>query len=300
MGAQRSIGPAVRPTRRHTALRWLALALLGLFLTLSFVFILLPWERLRAPLVAQLEAATDLTVRIDRIEPTLLLPAPALGFYGTQLTLPDGSLFEIEELQLRPAFSLRWLQGTPALRFRLRSHQGDGDGTFFGGATPGARGRLSNLDLALFAQLWLPMDEPAAEGRLDAEFDLALRDGDWIGEAAWDARDGQLDLESLGFTLPYPIPYDLFSGALVLKPEGEIELLELVLDGGLFDARGAGSILALGGRGPGKIDILLALLLREKSLRPLVEQFGIELDAEGRTKVAISGSPRAPRFTPLP
>ncbi len=300
MGAQRSIGSAVRPTRRRAALRWVALSLLGLFLTLSFVFILLPWERLRAPLAAQLEAATGFTVRIDRIEPTLLLPAPALGFYETQLTLPDGSLFEIEELQLRPAFSLRWLRGDPALRFRLRSEQGDGDGTLFGGATPGARGHVSNLDLALLAQLGLASAKPSIDGRLDADFDLALRDGAWLGEAVWDARDGQLDLESLGFTLPIPIPYERFSGALQLTAEGDLELEDLSLTGELLDAEGAGSISALESRRPSQIDLRLELELREQSLRPLANQFGLELDAEGRTKVQITGSLREPRITTLP
>jgi type II secretion system protein N len=245
-------GPAARPR-----LVRLALPVAALLLTVVFSVALFPWQRLDARLVRLLEDATGAQVSVGDLGPGLGLAGPRIEAHDVRLRWPpEPAELALDLVRVRPAWSLSWLRGDPALHVELAGEVGRLAGTVWPGGQPAFDGRLQDVDPTRLPPRLLGGVFPPVTGRLSAEVELATGDGlRPTGRVALDARDGSLVVPGS----PVAIPFDALGGRLDLAPDGAARLEDVRLEGPLVSLSAAGRIGAAPawGRAPLELDVEL-------------------------------------------
>src|SRR5690606_25746155 len=177
--------PFSEPGPRRTA----ALAATFAALTLLFVVLGFPYERLAPRLEALLEMALGADAQVGRIEPGISRFLPQARAWDVDLRWPGGAQIHLDRGRARPAGGPPWLRGRPAFRIALRRGKADVDGTVRLGDRRGFAGRVSALPLDdLPLATWAP--GLLLTGRLDAEIDVHAGEQGAEGTATLSARDG--------------------------------------------------------------------------------------------------------------
>lgn len=286
LAARLAAGLSPRGARR---LQRLGIPLAALLLVGFFVLLGFPWDRVRDLVALRLGQATGSRVVMRQLGPTLFLLGPGVVARDVVASWPDGRRLELERARVRPAFSLAWLRGRPALGLDLAAPVGRTRGTLVTGPQPRFDGSVRGLDLAL-----LPLQQvlPGAslEGRADLEAALELRPDGPRGELQFVAQEGSLTIPGL----PLALPYTTLRGTLQFRDETALELESLVLEGPMLAAQASGSV----GRAPRLAMAPLALVLRlqasDASLRPMLASAGLRVGPDGSAEVQISGTPSQP------
>jgi type II secretion system protein N len=274
--------------RRALAIGAAAVALTSFFLVAGF-----PYDSLAPRAAAAIESATGAHVAIGRLDVVFAWFVPQLKASDVDVTWPGGQHASFQRLRVRPAWSLSWLGGQPALVVALRSQLGDLDGTVVGGAAPSFDGALRNVSLAL-----LPLQDLAAgtqlDGRVDAQVDVQMAEAGPQGTVHFDAKQGSLTLP----LLPIGLPFDTLRGDVVLGGEMLAKLSAFNLAGPLVGLTASGTI----GHSPALPLSPLALSARiearEPAVRSMLQSQGIALDASGAAAVEISGTLGDPQVVP--
>lgn len=265
---------------------FLALPLGCLLLVLLFSIAIFPYDRFRGAAAEQLRLATGAQVEIGALGGGLSIGGPALDASGVRLRWPDGAL-EVSEARVRPAWSLSWLRGRPALGISAESNAGRLSGTWWPGPEGGFSGDLRALDLGALPPA-LVGGPPPFEGRADAEIDLRLAAGRPVGGTLeLEAREGAL---TLGGQLPMAIPYESLEGQARFAEGGAVDLSDFALSGPVLAATGGGSVGAAPSVALAPLDLDLELEVVDGNLRPIVRDWGVRLDANGRARLRITGS----------
>jgi type II secretion system protein N len=256
-----------------------------LALILIFSVAIFPYERFREAAADQLRSATGAQVEIGALDGGLSIGGPALDASGVQLRWADGSSLELVRARVRPAWSLSWLSGRPALGVAVDSALGNVSGTWWPGNAGGFSGSLREVDLAGLPPSLLGGPPPLI-GHADAELDLRLEEGSPCGTVELEARGGSLSMQDL----PMAIPYERLVGQARLGEGGAIDLLDVALDGPMGAATGGGSIGAAPRFALAPMDLDVELEVVDANLRPMVRNWGVRLDGSGRARLRITGS----------
>ena len=273
--------------------RALAIAVAAVALTSFFLVVGFPYDRLAPRAAAAIESATGTRVAIGQLGLVFSWFVPQLKASDVDVTWPGGQHASFHRLRVRPAWSLSWLRGQPALVVALRSPLGDLDGTVVGGAAPSFDGALRNVSLAL-----LPLQDLAAgtqlDGRVDAQVDVQMVEAGPQGTVHFDAKQGSLTLP----LLPIGVPFDTLRGDVVLGGDMLVKLSAFDLAGPLVGLTASGTI----GHSPALPLSPLALSARiearEPAVRSMLQSQGIALDASGAAAVEISGTLGDPQVVP--
>jgi type II secretion system protein N len=270
-------------------LRWLGPPFAALVLVAFFVFLGFPWERVRDAVARAASAALGAEVRLAELRPALSLGGPAVAARGVSVAPPGGPTWRLDEVSLRPAWSLAWLRGRPALATDVRAPQGRLAGTFELGGEPGFDGRLEGVALAELP-LGDALPDLTLDGVADADVDVRATESGPTGSVRLAARDGSLALPGM----PLALPYASLAADVELGGDAVARLSRVALDGPMVALEGSGSVA----RGPSladsPLDFELRVEVREPGARPAVESLGIRVGRDGKGSVRVRGSLGAP------
>jgi len=277
---------------RSPARRALAVAAAYLALTMLFVVARFPVDSLTPRVAALASAATGAQVEIGRLDAGLRSLLPALQASDVSVTTPGGTRLRLDRARVRPAWSLSWLRGRPALAISLRAGESRVDGTVRLGPAPGFTGDLEKVDLRLLPASLLGDAGVTFDGRLDGTLDLQLGELGPEGDVKLHAADGSLTLPGL----PIGIPYQSIDAEATLGGDLLANLTSLAMDGPMLALHASGTV----GRGPTPSLAPLALEgrleVREPALRDLAASSGIALGPDGTADLAVSGTLDAPQL----
>jgi type II secretion system protein N len=278
---------AAQPPSRFP--RWLiraAYPIGGVLLTSFFIFLGFPYDQLAQRLSSSAEESMQMRVSIAEVSPHLGIAGPGLAAREVLAAPEGGRTIVLQELIVRPAWSLAWFRGAPAIHLDVTSEIGNGAGTIIVGSGGGFDGNLESVRVD-----YLPLEMLQAfeiEGLLDAEVNLHAateeEGGGLVGTVDFELRDGTFGTEDL----PVALPFDRLHGQLLFGDENFLTTSGVQIEGPLLE----GSIEGRVGRGqPGRQPLSMALVytVRDPELARLVGGVG-RPDKDGRSKLSISGT----------
>jgi type II secretion system protein N len=254
-----------------------------LLLTLVFFVLRFPYDVFRASLVGQLAAATGAELEVGRLTAGLSLGGPQLVAEPVTMRWPGGASAELTSAGLRPAWSISWLKGQPALHVDLEAPAGRLVGTLWPGEPLAFRGRVDELALEKLPPAVLDAAQGIAlTGLLDADVDLALPAGQPEGDLSLDLADGAFSAPGL----PVSIPFERFRATLGLR-EGALEVESASLEGPMIAGSATGKVVLTADPG---LDLSVEAQVTDPGVRQMVAPMGVRLDAEGKAKLAVRGT----------
>jgi type II secretion system protein N len=267
--------------------RVVAIPVAGVLLFLFFLHLGFPYDRLAGRVAALLGRATHSEIEIAMLAPKLSLGGPGISATGVRAVTRDGTRIELERAFLRPAWSLAWLRGNPAVYLDLASSLGEAKGV----ATlrvPGFHGTLRGIDLAR-----LPLEGAlpgaALSGKADLDLDLELAEGRPRGETRLAAGEGSLALPGL----PMELPFSSLAAELAFGGARIAEISSLNLKGPLLSATAKGKL--------GQAEQIAAAPLQldvELTAQPAIagslQAVGISTGPDGKAHFQITGTPAQP------
>jgi type II secretion system protein N len=256
-------------------------------LTAFFVFLGFPYDLLAVRLGNAAESALDVRLRIGALSPHVGFSGFGLAASEVLAGVEGGRTIAIERLVLRPAWSLAWFRGMPAIHLDVTSEIGAGDGTVIVGATGGFEGRLESVRLADLPVAML--QSLGVDGVLDADVDLhavpAETGGGLVGTVDFELREGTLSAEGL----PMALPFDRLHGALRFGEEAYVQVSGVQLEGPLI----AGTIEGQVGRAPTSaerpLSLQVAYVVHDEGLKGMFRSVGTPA-ADGSNRLSVSGT----------
>lgn len=260
----------------------------GVLLLTFFIYLGFPYHKLGDRIATEIQRSSGVRIDFEDIGASLQLVAPGIEATGVRATLSDGSSYRIERAMLRPAWSLAWFRGTPAVYAEVESELGGAAGTLLLGEAGGWSGELSQVAVG---RIPIPPLEAVGniDGRLDATIDLVLAEAGPEGSIEFAATEGSVGLAKF----PMDIPFETLSGELSFGGEAFISIERLELDGPMLTASLTGKVLqaASFAQAPMRLE---AELTAEPNLRPAFKNAGVRVDREGNSKVRITGTVESP------
>jgi len=260
----------------------------GVLLVAFFVYLGFPYHKLGDRIATEIQRNSGVRIVFEDIGASLQLAAPGIEATGVRATLSDGRSYRIERAMLRPAWSLAWFRGLPAVYAEVESELGSAAGTLLIGAAGGWSGELSQVAIGR-----VPIPPLAAvgniDGRLDASIDLMLAEAGPEGSIDFTVTEGSVGLAKF----PMDIPFETLSGELILGGENILAIERLELDGPMLTASLTGQVLqaASFAEAPMRLEVELTA---EPNLRPAIKNAGVRIDREGKSKVRITGTVESP------
>jgi type II secretion system protein N len=266
-------------------LRGLAFAALGAIALLLLALATFPFDRLGSAVAAQIQRETRIAASFDTVDAHLTLRGPVLAATGVTLAWPTGEVLRLDSLDVRVARPSAWLRGVPTAHVATRTKFGSFSGVV---SRDRVAGRLTGLDPARLPQAWFGEGGSLVAGPVDADVDLEHVAAQWTGRVLLDGESGSLALPGS----PVAIPYERLRADARLDPIGTLQIVSLELEGPLVSAHARGEVGA-GYAGPatGPIAIEAEVGRLDPALVPIVEQYGVTLDADGAGRLTISGTP---------
>jgi len=260
----------------------------GLFLIFFFMYLRFPYDRLAEVIETRVGNATGLRLELFDLGPSLQLLGPGIGARDVRVTRSDGAVLTFERARLRPAWSLSWLLGDPALHLALEGEPGAADGTLTLGAAPRWSGDLIDLDLDLIAADAVAPGTTLA-GRADATVDIALAESGPEGTLRLFAREGSLEHPAL----PMVVPFDAIEGEVVLGGEHRVEIVSLELQSPLVSGSLAGTLghSATPETAPLRLEGSFTV---SGSIRGALNAQGVGIGNSGVVEFVVMGTPAAP------
>jgi len=280
MQAQR-LASRRRSGGRRSALAFGIVLLLAVFLAARF-----PYRRLLPPLLGAASAATGADVQVADLGLGVGLGGPELVASGVVLRWPTAADVSLDEVRVRPAWSLSWLRGAPLWHVAARG----APGSFHGVVSP-LRVEGGWTDVDTDALPWVVLGAVAPlHGRLSGDVALAQADGAWSGSASVAGGEGSVDLPGL----PVAIPFVSLAAQLAVAP-AQLTLSSARLEGPLVTANVAGTATAAGGAfSVWPLDLDVEIEQVDPALRSYLGPLGIPVDGQGHARLRVTGSLSAP------
>ena len=279
--------PAGRLPRPVT---FLGVPFAGLVLTLFFIFLGFPYDLLALRVSQLAEESGQMTLRIGELSPHLGLAGP--GFRATDLLAGsrDGPSLHFDDAVVRPAWSLSWLGGTPALYVELESQVGNAAGVITLGDSPGWKGELRGIELSEIprGQALMVVD---LSGRLDAEIDAQWLPGaegrrDIAGSLRFEAHDGFVSTDDM----PFEIPYDLLQGEITLGGDHFALVESFSVEGPVVSLEAHGTVGQARELSQRPLDLEISYKMESAEIKSMLRGFGLRLAPSGAGTVKIAGT----------
>jgi type II secretion system protein N len=282
--------PRRRPRAAGPALRagWIALGCA--LLTVFFFAVRFPYERFRAPLAALVAAASGAEVQLGTLGGGLGLGGITLEAAPVTLLWPTGARLELAGAAVRPAWSLSWLRGRPALHVDLRAAAGRLRGTVWPGPPLAFAGGVRGLAIEQLPPELLSAGQGfALTGSLDADVELAEGDAGLGGTLDLDVREGAFSAPGS----PVSIPFTALRAELGIDPTA-LRVASATLEGPMIGGSAAGRVGLVPDPAQGALDLQVELQAADPSVRQLLSPLGVRLDGQGRGRLHLQGTVARP------
>ncbi len=261
----------------------------AVLLTLFFVLIGFPYDRVRDVVAAKASQALHAQIRVAELGPTVSLFGPGISAKGLDVVLASGEKWSLESASVRPAWSTSWLRGRPSLHVDLTASQGRAVGTLLLGAEPGFDGEIHEVDLAK-----LPLENALAglsfDGVANADVDLRQTAAGPRGSIDLDAKGGSVALPGM----PVALPFETLKAQAQLTDTHLAENVNVDLQGPMLTAQITGNV----GQSPMPMNAPLELQLKMKvvdaSLRPMLMGSGLRFAQDGTADMRLTGTAGRP------
>ncbi len=258
-------------------------------LTLVFIVIGFPYDRLGDRFVTTLERATGAHMEYTDFGPVFTWAGPALEWQGIVYRDKSGNQLDLDRARMRPGWSLYWFAGDPTAHVDLTGPAGRIVGIAIGGGEPGFEGRLEQIRLAQIPSEWLG-PELRITGELSGDIDVRYRAGGLEGILLLEGREGNL----AGDALSMDIPVDQFSARLSLGGDHRATIETLHLEGPLLRADVTGSVGASPTLSEAPLDLVAEIYADVELVRAL-ELLGLDMLRPGTSTLGIGGTAGAPQ-----
>jgi type II secretion system protein N len=280
--------PVPAPSRAQRAVLAAAACALA---TAFFFAVRFPYDRFRDLVATQLAALTGAQVELGEVSGGLGVAGLTLRAAPLALRWPAGGEVQLERAALRPAWSLSWLRGRPALHLDLQSTAGRISGTVWPGPPFAVSGRVRDFALeSLPSEVLDAAQGFALTGRLDAQADLSTADGALDGELELDVRDGAASAPGS----PISIPFERLTAALALGQDGAVRVQSAALEGPMLAGSAEGQLGPAPDPRQAPLDLKVDLRVADPSLRGMLAPLGVRLDPEGKASLKLRGTLGAP------
>jgi len=263
--------------------------LAGLLLVSLFIYLGFPYDKLGDRISSEVERAGGVRIDFADLGPSLQFAGPGIRASGVRATLADGATIRLESAMLRPAWSLAWLRGMPAVYAEIASEVGNAEGTLVLGGSGGWTGELEQVDVGK-----LPLSGfeslGTLDGTVDATIDLLRGEKGPVGSVSFEARDGAVGLADF----PMQLPYEKLTGELIFGDDAYVAIRTLSLEGPMLNADVKGNVL--------HADVFAEAPLRlevEIDAKPVIgaalRSAGVRLNRNGKAKARITGTVGTPK-----
>ena len=265
-----------------------AILFAGLILTSFFIYMGFPYDRLASTIQSRVESTYGIRLDLGEVGPRPQLLGPGLQARPVRVTQPDGEVIALDRLLLRPAWSLSWFSGRPALHVLMEGPTGTAEGTVTLGDLPGWSGELSGLDLE---QLPLAEFAPgtALRGEGTARAEIVIGAQGLEGPFQFEASEGSIAHPQL----PMDLPYEKLTGALILGGEQRAVIESMQLESPMFSASVTGTVGHGSSFGAAPLNLEVELEA-SGAVQGVLNSQGIEMGRDGKLKMHILGTPSRP------
>jgi type II secretion system protein N len=278
------VTPEANRTALPRPLLLLGVPLAGVFLVSLFIYLGFPYGKLGDRISAEAWRSRGVRIDFQSFGPRPSVAGPGIEAVDVRATLPGGETYRIERAVLRPAWSLAWFRGSPALYVDIESAFGKAEGTLILGDGGGWSGDLEQVEIGK-----LPLSQLAPVGTiggvLDASVDILLGEQGPRGQVTFEARDGSIGLANF----PMEIPFETLKGELLFGGEAYMAVKRLDLEGPLVSAGVTGNVLQAASLSEAPLR-LEAEVKTASSLRSTLRKAGLRVDRNGKTKIRITGT----------
>lgn len=263
----------------------------GVLLIAFFMIRGFPYDELGQSIAKRIERSHGIQLTIGSVSPTLQLAGPALEATQLRATLPDRPPQPIDRALIRPAWSLSWLVGDPALHVELESPSGIADGTLRWNGAASWVGTLRNArpELPPISD-WIPTGR--LEGLLEATLDISMAEAGPEGRVEFKIRDGSLYLPGIPAA---PLPFENLTGVVSIGGGAYAKLVSLRFEGPLASGTGSGKIGSADRLDQAPIGFEFEFTVKSELSRPL-RAAGAKLQRSGEGVAKISGTVAKPKI----
>ena len=273
------------PSPALRRLQQLGIPVGAVLLTLFFVAIGFPYERIRDVVASKASLALRAQIRMGTFGPTLTLLGPGLRATNLDVAFADGRRLSFDDAQARLAWSTSWLRGRPAFHIDVLAAQGRAVGTLVLGAEPGFDGTLEDVDLAK-----LPLDTAlpglSLDGMASADVDIHNTPAGPRGTIDLAAKQGSIALPGL----PVALPFETLAAKTELTDASLAGNINVDLQGPMLTARITGNV----GQSPmvasAPLDLQLQMKVVDPSLKPMLAGTGLRFAQDGTTEMHVTGT----------
>lgn len=265
-----------------------SLVLAAVALTLLFMVLRFPYDRLADRIARSVEAGSGARVQLGEVSLGLVGWGPGLTADTVRVQMPSGTRIDLDRVGVRPALSFSWLRLDPALVTEVEAPVGSARGVITLGEAGGFRGRLESVSLGELPDEW--MSGPLViEGLADADIDLVRGGAGSEGVVLFRAREGLLQHPEL----PLPIPYETIEGEIALGGErlAAIERLELVSP--LARGHVTGTLGSAPSFAQAPLDLDIEVTVSD-AIRGSLNAQGVEVGRDGKIRMNVLGTPEQP------
>jgi type II secretion system protein N len=261
----------------------------GVLLIAFFMIRGFPYDELGELIAIRIEQSHGIHIAFGNLGPAMQFAGPALECTQLQATFPDRSLQQIDRALVRPAWSLSWFTGEPALHVELESPSGRADGTlrWNGAASWVGTIRDARPDLPPIAD-WVPIG--GFEGALDATIDISMGELGPEGLVEFEIREGSIAVP--GFSAP--LPFESLTGALSLGGDAYAKVNSLSFQGPAASGSGSGKIGRAERLEQAPIGFEFQLDIKPEIVRS-VRGGGVRINPDGSALAKISGTVAKPK-----
>ncbi len=257
-------------------------------LTSFFVYLRFPYDRLATAIRHRVDVAYGIQLDLGEVGPRPQLLGPGIVAQPVRITRPDGEVFDLDRLLLRPAWSLSWFSGRPAIHVILEGPSGSAEGTVTIGDTPGWSGELSEFDLER-----LPISDfapgTALRGQGTAQAEIVIGASGLEGPLRFEASEGSIAHPQL----PLDLPYEKLTGQLHLGGEQRARIESLELESPMFSASVTGTVGHGANFGAAPLNLEIELQA-SGAVQGALNAQGIEVGRDGKIVVHVLGTPERP------
>jgi hypothetical protein len=207
------------------------------------------------------------------------------------MKLPDRAPQPIDLALIRPAWSMSWLAGDPALHVELESPAGIAQGTLHWNGVTSWAGTLRDArpELSPISD-WIPTGR--IEGLLDATLDVSMTELGPEGTVEFNVRDGSLFMPGLPTA---PLKFESLTGEVSIGGDAYAKLVSLRFDGPFATGTGSGKIGRAARLDQAPIDFEFDFVVQPEPARA-VNASGVPVQPGGEALAKISGTVAKPKI----
>lgn len=269
--------------------RWLGISLAAVLLTLFFVYLGFPYDRLTRYALRGVDQNQGVQILVGSASPNIEWLGPGIALEDVVIVPSNNPRIHLDRVALRPAWSFSWFRAIPAVHASIEARFGEIDATAQLANPLRLTGTFFLIDVR---ELPLPERTPEIplRGELEIEFDLSgsLDDsgGPWEGTLKLTSEGGSVALPDF----PVVIPYDEFESLVRLGGDPLLAIEVGRMDGPLVSATLSGSVRGERLDQAGVLDLDLVTQSNDESVHKAMRDLGFDVDGSGQANLRLEGT----------